>query len=212
MAPPWSAVADLLVPPRCAGCAVPCRGAWCPRCADRLASLALADGARLELAEGVRAVGAYPHEDLAREVLLAAKLRGRHAALPAMAALLRHRLELPPPGEEVGWTWIPSGSRSQRRRGLDVPARLAGPGAVRLLAPIRGRARQTGRDAHGRRRGARDRFRVIGRPPPAVVCVDDVRTTGSTARAAGLTLRAAGAQRVLVATFTVRRDPAQRAG
>ena len=44
-----------------------------------------------------------------------------------------------------------------------------------------------------------------------MVLVDDVRTTGATATAAALALRAAGARRVLVVTFAVGGDEARRA-
>lgn len=209
------ALVDVLVPPRCAGCDQPVAQArWplCPPCGAALAACAL-PRAPVALAPGVRAVGAYRHADTARAVLLAAKTRGRRAVLPVLAALLRSRLALPPPGDALAWTWIPPGARTRRLRGVDVPAALAGPGARRLLRPARGGAGrggagQTGRSAVGRRRGARGRYVACGPVPPAVVLVDDVRTTGSTAVAAAEALQAAGARRVLVATFSVTPDPA----
>lgn len=219
------AVVDVLVPPRCAGCDRPVAQArWplCPSCGAALAACAL-PRAPVTLAPGVRAVGAYRHADTARAVLLAAKTRGRRAVLPVLAALLRSRLSLPPPGDGLAWTWIPPGARTRRLRGVDVPAALAGQDARRLLRPARGGAGrggagrggagrggagQTGRSAVGRRRGARGRYVACGPVPPAVVLVDDVRTTGSTAVAAAEALQAAGARRVLVATFSVTPDPA----
>lgn len=205
------ALVDVLVPPRCAGCDQPVAQArWplCPPCGTALAACAL-PRTPVALAPGVRAVGAYRHADMARAVLLAAKTRGRRAVLPVLASLLRSRLSLPPPGDGLAWTWIPPGARTRRLRGVDVPAALAGHGARRLLRPARGGgAGQTGRSAAGRRRGARGRYVVCGPVPPAVVLVDDVRTTGSTAVAAAEALQAAGARRVLVATFSVAPDPA----
>lgn len=221
------------MPPRCAGCDQPVAQArWplCPPCGAALAACAL-PRAPVALAPGVRAVGAYRHADTARAVLLAAKTRGRRAVLPVLAALLRSRLSLPPPGHGLAWTWIPPGARTRRLRGVDVPAALAGHEARRLLRPAhggagggaagraagrsagrsgagRGGAGQTGRSAVGRRRGARGRYVACGPVPPAVVLVDDVRTTGSTAVAAAEALQAAGARRVLVATFSVTPDPA----
>lgn len=213
------ALVDVLVPPRCAGCDQPVAQArWplCPPCGAALAACAL-PRAPVALAPGVRAVGAYRHADTARAVLLAAKTRGRRAVLPVLAALLRSRLSLPPPGHGLAWTWIPPGARTRRLRGVDVPAALAGHEARRLLRPAHGGAGgggagqgagQTGRSAVGRRRGARGRYVACGPVPPAVVLVDDVRTTGSTAVAAAEALQAAGARRVLVATFSVTPDPA----
>lgn len=213
------AVVDVLVPPRCAGCDRPvAQAGWplCPPCAAALAACALPP-TPVALAPGVRAVGGYRHEGTARTVLLAAKTRGRRAVLPVLATLLRSRLSVPPPGRGLAWTWIPPGARTRRLRGVDVPAALAGHEARRLLRPARrpggrpsrGQAGgQTGRSAAGRRRGARGRYVACGPVPPAVVLVDDVRTTGSTAVAAARALQAAGARRVLVVTFSVAPDPA----
>lgn len=205
------AVVDVLVPPRCAGCDRPVAQArWplCPPCATALAACALPP-TPVALAPGVRAVGGYRHEGTARTVLLAAKTRGRRAVLPVLATLLRSRLSLPPPGAGLAWTSVPPGPRTRRWRGVDVPAVLAGEEGRRLLRPARGSgAGQTGRSAVGRRRGARGRYVACGPVPPAVVLVDDVRTTGSTAVAAARALQAAGARRVLVVTFSVTPDPA----
>jgi ComF family protein len=86
------------------------------------------------------------------------------------------------------------------RRGLEV--------AARNLVRLRDTHMQPGLSAAERRRNLRGAFVV--RTPAAivgrqVVVVDDVLTTGATAEACALTLRAAGAARVDV--FTVGRAP-----
>lgn len=201
------AVADLLVPPRCAGCDRPADRPLCPPCAAALTACALPPIPE-ELAEGIRAVGGYRHEGAARSVLLAAKIRGRRAVLPVLAALLRARLALPPPRSDLAWTSVPPGRRTRRRHGVDVPAALAAPYGRRLLRADPRGGSQTGSTAASRRRRARHRYVALERVPPFVVLVDDVRTTGATAVAAGAALQAAGARRVLVVTFSVTPDPA----
>lgn len=156
----------------------------------------------------MQAVGGYRHEGVARDVLLAAKLRGRRAVLPVLAALLHARLELPAPRPGLVWTSVPPGRRTRRRHGVDVPAALAAPHGRRLLRAAPSRRGQTGGTAARRRRGARGRYTAEGVVAPAVVLVDDVRTTGATALAAAAALQAAGARRVLVVTFSVTPDPA----
>ena len=104
-------------------------------------------------------------------------------------------------------TWVPLSSRRRARRGFDqaellaraVAARSRLP-AVRLLRRVRetrAQARLTGPD---RRRALVGAFASVRAPPPRVLLVDDVLTTGSTAAACGEVLRAEGARRVMLLT------------
>jgi predicted amidophosphoribosyltransferase len=70
-----------------------------------------------------------------------------------------------------------------------------------LLARTRGLRPQRGLTLLERRRNVRDAFRATRRPPPFVLLVDDVYTTGSTVGAAASALRKGGACRVSVVTF-----------
>lgn len=202
------ALLDLLVPPRCPSCGAPAVELWCGTCLDELAALALRDRGEVVLAEGARAAAAYAYEGVVRDTVLAVKVRGQHAALAAMGSLLRVRLGLPRPRRGLAVTWVPSSRAGARRRGFDTARGLAGPGARPLLRRIRDAPEQKRLDGAGRRTAARGVFRAVGAVPPAVVVVDDVRTSGATARAAAVALRDAGARRVLVATFAAVRDGA----
>lgn len=88
-----------------------------------------------------------------------------------------------------------------RQRGFnqarEIARRLGPPilgNAVRRQRPT---AEQSGLAAGERRRNMRDAFRLVGRPLPThVAIVDDVMTTGATARELTRTLRRGGVERV----------------
>jgi predicted amidophosphoribosyltransferase len=203
------ALLDLLLPPRCPACGTVVRAAvWCAPCRLELADLALPDLGAVDLADGVRAVGAYAYEGVVRDSLLAVKVQGRHEALRGMGAVMRSRLGLAG-SQDLVVTSVPTAPRALRQRGVDVPRVLAGPGATTLLRCVREDADQTSRSARSRRRAKHGAFAALRSVPPRVVLVDDVRTTGATALAAATALRRAGAERVLVATFAVAGDDAR---
>ncbi|MGH3922363.1 MAG: ComF family protein [Pseudonocardiaceae bacterium] len=196
-----SALIDLLVPPRCAGCDGPVatsRVPFCRRCLAEAAKLAAPGQARL--AEGVLAVGLYRYAGPVAAAVRAIKAGGRHAAAHGLGELMRTRLRLP---AGVSVTWVPSSGRRLRQRGFDLPRLLAGPEALGLLSRIADRPDQTTLDPASRRQSPWGSFAPLGPAPSVVVLVDDVRTTGATAAAAAATLRSAGARRVLVATLAV---------
>ena len=97
-----------------------------------------------------------------------------------------------------------------RRRGFELPRLLAGSTAVSLLEEVAERTDQTALDPVARRAAPTGAFRPRRPSPTAVILVDDVRTTGATARAAATALRTAGADRVLVVTLAVAGDQARR--
>lgn len=198
------ALLDLLVAPTCASCSAVTREPFCQACAAGLGALGLVDFGSAVLAPGVTAVGAYAYDGVVRTAMHAVKIAGQHAAAPGLGRLMRFELGLPEPAD-APWpvTWVPSTRRKLRQRGADIPRLLAGRGAVSLLRRVRGGADQTELSAAERRQAPLGAFSAPAPVPRRVVLVDDVRTTGSTARAAAKALQDAGAHEVLVVTLAV---------
>lgn len=214
------ALADIVWPPRCAGCDLPgvllcgrCREALpliapedaCPRCGAPDGSHGCAECGRTSFAfEAARCVGVleWPlsrmvtlHKD-AGELRLTALLAG----LAAKAA-----------GEWAEWAqavaFVPAAPGALLRRGFDHCALLAAAfgeaaGGLPVIDVLEARPR---RDQRGLTREARrDNARASLRPlaaaaaPPRVLLLDDVFTTGATLDAGTLALLEAGASEVRV--------------
>ncbi|MHC5004825.1 MAG: ComF family protein [Planctomycetota bacterium] len=195
---------------------------YCPRCGDsvgegeRTATGCGACRGRPAPADGVIRLGRYAPP--LRDWILAVKYR-RWAE---MGTLLGRRLgRAVRDAGESDVVVVPAPMPSLRRlhRGIDHARVIAAAVADELGAPrIDALARRTGPSQAARsssqrrrrggagmtvRRGARGRA-VAGR---TVILVDDVRTTGATARAAAGHLRRLGADRVVLAVLAVRDDP-----
>ncbi|HVL99022.1 MAG TPA: hypothetical protein VM324_07005 [Egibacteraceae bacterium] len=196
-------VLDLVLPVRCPGCGRPAPPPWCPDCGRAAERLLLADCGYAALDEDVVAVGVYAYAGVVAEAVRAMKVGGASTAAIGLGQVLRARVRLPAPAADLALTWVPSTPRRLRERGAEIPRLLAGPGARGLLRRVGERPDQTALDAAARRSNPAGAFTAAGPAPPAVVIVDDVRTTGATAVAAAGALRVAGARRVLVATLAV---------
>jgi predicted amidophosphoribosyltransferase len=204
---------DLLAPPRCLGCGAPrgdplcagCRAGlpWlrdpCPRCAlPRPCGPCPARRAPF-----ASAWAPVAHAGVARELVLALKLRGSRSAADAMAAAMAARIEA---STDTAIVPVPASPERRRARGYDPAAMLARRLARRTEMPLDpclrrapGAARHVGR-TRGHRAGA-PLIVTTRQPPPDVVLVDDVHTTGRTLEACAEALKDAGARRIAVITY-----------
>lgn len=195
-------------PPRCARCRTP--GTWlCRRCADAMP----AAGPRPPTPPLCGVIAALEYSGTARDLVLALKLRGRRgAAEPLSDALARCVARNGLSGDVI--TWVPGRRRDARARGYDHAGELARGLAARLGLPasqllIRTGARpdQAGLPAARRRHNLEGAFRARPGEGRRVVLVDDLVTTGATARACAGALLAAGAGGVeLAAACSVARE------
>jgi predicted amidophosphoribosyltransferase len=210
-------VLGLVLPRRCAACAVP-GPALCERCLAALVRVAppVCDrcgapgawpvrrcaecaGRRLAFA---RARCAVVYDTHARTLVSAWKERGRRDLATPLAELVS---EVVAPPDVDALTFVP-GDRERRRERGHVPAgRLVAALATVWCLPVEqlvGRSGASVRQARlprsERNANVRGAFRSTGVPPPRVGLVDDVYTTGATVDACARELRRAGAKRVEV--------------
>jgi predicted amidophosphoribosyltransferase len=209
-------VLDLILPMECGGCGTPSTR-WCDAC-DRELAVALGQphvvSPRIDPGVPVFALGRYA--GARRQAILACKERGRGDLVGPLARALAvgvHRLfewgivETP-----LAIVPAPTRRSAARRRGGDPVTRLARAAVAGhpdiTLAPVL-RMRALVRDSVGLGTAARERNvtgRVVlrGRPPRSeVLIVDDIVTTGATARESVRTLRAGGVRVAAVLALAV---------
>ena len=205
----------------------------CPDCADGLAELRRAPSMRLRGSEHYLgrldgAAAPYQYTGLVRRAVLRAKYQGAPWAAVElgveMARLLfgseiRMRgsepLPEPVPGLDRGYDCILPVPASSKKRGYNVPERMAQPLARAVGVPVvtdaltraRSTRRQEGLSLDERLANVAGAFQVA-RPEAVegkrILLVDDVLTTGATASACAQALLDAGAQSVFaVALATV---------
>jgi ComF family protein len=211
LAPPacWACRAPVAAgPPLCGACRADIRflrGACCERC-----GLPIPCGRRCPATGSAldRAWAPVVFEGPARSLVHALKFRGALAVADVMAAQIvagAPRGLLEPPVQLVP---VPTHGLRRRARGFDHAERLAdalarrtGLAVARCLSRSGPPTRQAGSSRAARRAPGRIEIRVRGDPPPNLVLVDDVHTTGATLEACGRELRRAGAYRVCAVTY-----------
>jgi predicted amidophosphoribosyltransferase len=221
------ALAGFVFPSRCLACATEpvraffrggvCEPCWAalPRDASRCdtcdESLPALDASRcgrclLDPPPYSRLFAAAPYRASARGILLAFKFRGADYLAPRLADVMIERLALPPDLDEIAA--VPATPRASRRapHAADLLAaalarRLGRPFARGRIAKRRETERQSGLPLERRAENVRGAFRASRPAPARVLLVDDVATSGATARECTRALLAAGASEVAVACF-----------
>ena len=211
---------DAVFPRRCVVCAEPgedlctqCRSALCvlhgPSCARCGAPTEWpvercreCSGRRLGF---TRARSAIVYDEAARKLVGAWKERGLRLLDRVAAELVAASVARPP---AYTLTFVPADPDRRLRRGYNPAERLARELGERwhlttlpLLERSPGIRAQRGLSLAERRRNVAGAFRPVARPPPALVLVDDVYTSGATVSAAATALRKEGARRVDVVTL-----------
>ncbi len=220
------AAASLLFPSLCLACGVSpvdeirtggvCENCWealpdpepgCLRCDDPLPALDAEVCGRciIDPPPFRRLRSAAPYRVSARDVLIAFKFRGAGFLAPHLA---RRMWVLH--GEERFDEVVPVPATAFSRLRRDHPAELlahsvaasvGAPFSPRRLAKVRATRRQSGLPARLRAGNVRGAFVARGPVPPRILLVDDVATSGATARECARALLAAGARDVDVWCF-----------
>jgi predicted amidophosphoribosyltransferase len=150
--------------------------------------------------------GAAPYRGVAREILVAFKFRGGDILAPHLARVVVERLPLPEGVREVAAVPATAGARRRADHAAELLAasvaeRLGLPFSPRRLEKIRSTERQSGLPLSERAGNVRGAFQAKAGAPERVLLVDDVATSGATARECTRQLLRAGARIVDVWCF-----------
>ncbi len=229
----WSELAELLLPPTCAGCGAE-TVSLCGVCLSHLDSPPRWSLPRYGTQ---RVCGAGEYTGVLREVLVSYKARDRRDVLPVLGLVLARTIVAAlaesagvEPARGLVLVPVPASARSARERGGNHVAALAG-AACRLLGAdgldarvgellrVRGAHRdQVGQGSRGRRANVRGTHAVADPAAarrlvalrPVVVLVDDICTTGATLAEAARALGRVQIQVDSIAVLAITGDAAHR--
>lgn len=196
----------VLIPHRCLACLdiMPQTG-LCPACLYA----SPVDNVVYQVSSMIQMQSVFAYDSPVGVAIRKVKTTGSLPGAAALAALLAPTLAKVPASIR---TFIPAPWVRQRRRGLDLPQWLAGPGALRLFTRAIGQRQHT---LSGIQRLSNpQRFLSLnpGTPiPKYVVLIDDVRTTGATSIAGANLLTQYGTNVSIVTLAGVGKPSAQLA-
>jgi ComF family protein len=224
----WRRLAGFVLPSVCHACGDPlheilsggvCSGCWralpqpqdsrCLLCDEPIPAHLLPRCGRCLLDPPAfdRLRGAAPYRGSARRILLAFKFRDADYLAPRLADLMMARLG-PAPSVDVvlpvpafGRLRLFSPPHAAEQLAIALARRLGRPFSRRRLTKRRKTRRQSGLPLARRLENVRGAFDAAESSPARILLVDDVATTGSTARACAAALKKAGAREVHVWCF-----------
>lgn len=201
---------DLILPLSCGGCGAPSTR-WCAGCAAALAVRTDQPHVIMPRADpGVPVFALGRYTGARRQVIVALKEHGRRDLVGPLARALALGIHQLVSWGVVGFplTVVPAPTRraAARRRGGDPVIRIAAAAtsahpritvvnAVRTVGPVRD---SVGLSPAARERNIAGRVRLLAAPRGDVLLVDDIVTTGATARETVSVLLAGGVQVVAV--------------
>lgn len=200
----------------CLGCGRISRGdCLCPACRKELQEKDFMESWEIRRVEGVQAWSMRPHRGIARQLVLRMKHGAESRAAAELAALVRTRPEaFPQLDPETVVTWVPGPKDRIRERCIDHGKMLAEAVAGELglksgqMLQRKGNDRPQARlDLKAWEKNLRKAFEPVRKIRQPVLLVDDVLTTGTTAKRCVRALRKGGAEELLIltATYAVKR-------
>ena len=195
----------------CQGCGKISDGrCLCPACREELRHSGMLYAWERKDLEGVAAWSLRGHSGLPRRLILRLKYQANACIAAELAEILLPlpaELTIPP---ETIVTWVPMPKRRRMERCVDHGQLLAEATARQLRLLCRPLLARQDRDAHTQEGLSRERrirnlkraYMPLQRISFPVLLVDDVLTTGTTARRCIAALREAGAKDITVLTYT----------